>query len=510
MTAAVTVSRPPLRFCCCLSAPRCRGLLMLLGILVCLTPTRAQDLGLKAPPQRQPILLVNAHLHLMYEKPIPHGWMIFDHGIIQGVGLGPPPVPFPGAQVIDVGGRHVYPGLIASSTQLGLAEIAAVRATNDFREVGQVTPEVRAAVAINPDSTLIPVTRSNGILTAAVFPEGGRIAGRVSVVRLEGWTWEEMTILDDAGLAVQWPVMRTIVAPWMERSEQEQGDDVRRALDEINDAFRTARAYLSARAADPALPIDLRWESMRSVFPPAPGSDATPLPRARLQRPVFVAAQDVDQISAAVALGAEHGLRIVIVGGRDAPLVADLLLRHNVPVIITGTHTFPRRADSPYDDAFTLPARLHAAGVKFAIASADRTAHERNLPYNAATAVAFGLDHEAAIKSLTLWAAEILGVDHVVGSLQPGREATFIITDGSPLEITTKIERAFIAGREIDLSNKQTHLAAKYRERYRQRDAASSSTPARHTPATTPAGPASATGPAPGPAPTPSQNMPGP
>jgi imidazolonepropionase-like amidohydrolase len=187
--------------------------------------------------------------------------------------------------------------------------------------------------------------------------------------------------------------------------------------------------------------------------------------------PVFIAAGDADQITAAVTWAAERGLRPVIVGGRDAEQCASLLKRHDVPVIITGTHAFPKRADSPYDDAYTLPARLAAAGVRFCIASADRTAHERNLPYNAGIAVAYGLDPEAALKAVTLWPAQILGVEKDVGSLEVGKAATLFLASGDPLDVTTVITGAYIDGRAIDLGNKQSALAEKYREKYRQKRA---------------------------------------
>jgi imidazolonepropionase-like amidohydrolase len=467
-----------------LSSSPLRTLRTALLSLLLAAAASAQDLAPKAPPQAKPILIINATIHPVTSTTLQSGWILFDRGVIQGIGMGPPAMKVSGAETIDAKGKHVYPGLFAANTQLGLAEIGAVRASNDFTETGEVTPEVRAASAINPDSTLIPVTRSNGVLTAAVFPEGGRIPGQVSVIRLDGWTWEDMAVKADAGVAVEWPNMRPVVATWMERSEQEQADDIRKSVAVIDDAFKNAKSYLAARGADPSQPIDLRWEALRGVFPAASADSSHPTSNIQhptsTQLPVFVLAQDVDQITAAVTWSLQNGLKLVLVGGRDAPMVADLLKRHDIPVIITGTHAFPKRSDSPYDDAYTLPARLNAAGIKFAIASADRTAHERNLPYNAAMAVAYGLDRDAALKSVTLWPAEIFGLSRQLGSIETTRSATLIITDGDPLEVTTHIERAFIDGREIDLSNKQTRLAEKYREKYRQKEssaAASKSEP---------------------------------
>jgi imidazolonepropionase-like amidohydrolase len=428
-----------------------------------------QDLTVKAPPQRGPIAIVNAQIHPISGPRIERGYVVFEDGRITDVGEGDYTVSDE-VLVLDVEGRHVYPGLIGGNTQVGLAEIAAVRASNDHREVGGITPEVRAAVAVNPDSTLIPVTRTNGVLTVCTFPTGGRIPGRASVMQLEGWTWEEMAVKPDAGLVIEWPSMRPVSAWWMDRSESEQTEDARRAHAAIEDAFAVAEAYLRTRDADPSHPIDLRWEAMRGSLGKDSGGagaiESSAHPAGQL--PVFISANEVEQIVAAVTWGVKRGLKVVIVGGRDAELAADLLKRHDVPVMVNGTHTFPKRSDSAYDDAFTLPARLHAAGVRFSIASADRTAHERNLPYNAATAVAYGLDHDQALRSITLSAAELLGVGAELGSLDVGKRATLIVTSGDPLEIRTNVELAFIEGRQIDLSNKQTHLAEKYREKYRQ------------------------------------------
>jgi imidazolonepropionase-like amidohydrolase len=423
-----------------------------------------QDLTVKAPPQRGPIALVNGKVHPVSEPPLERGYVLFDRGRIVEVGEGEFAAP-DGVLVLDVEGRHIYPGLIGGNTQVGLAEIAAVRASNDHREVGGITPEVRAAVAVNPDSTLIPVTRTNGVLTVCTFPTGGRIPGRASVMQLEGWTWEEMAVREDAGLVIEWPTLRTVSAWWMDRSESEQQEESRRAHAAIDEAFDAAEAYLLARDADDSHPVDLRWEAMRGVL--GKSNPRTDGPQ-RERLPVFITANEIEQIVSAVTWGVKRGLRVVIVGGRDAELAADLLKRHDVPVMINGTHTFPKRSDSAYDDAFTLPARLQAAGVRFSIASADRTAHERNLPYNAATAVAYGLDRDAAIRSITLSAAEVLGVGAELGSIEAGKRATLIVTGGDPLEIRTNVELAFIDGRQIDLSNKQTHLAEKYREKYRQ------------------------------------------
>jgi len=437
------------------------------------TVAGAQDLTPKAPAQAGPIVIVGATVHPVSGPAIEDGVVWFDGGVIAGVSTA---AEFRDLETrvrwrapltrVDAGGKHVYPGLIAPYSQLGLTEIQSIQQTVDTSEAGGVSPEVRAVVAVNPDSTLLPVTRSNGVLTAGVFPTGGTVSGQPSVIRLDGWTTPEMTVEESIGIVMRWPNVRPFESRFFGRgegqSDEEQAKAIRRNLDEVERIFDTAAAYAAAKAADPAAPTDLRWEGMRSVFP-ARDAAAGGAPAGRL----YVLAQDVDQITSAVAFATARGIRVVIVGGRDAPMCAELLKRHEVPVIVLGTHVLPRRDDAGYDEPYTLPARLEAAGIAFAIANNDDTAHERNLPYSAAMAAAHGLDRERALRAVTLSAAEVLGVADRLGSLEVGKSATLLVTDGDPLAVTTKVERAYIDGRAIDLSNKQTKLAEKYRGRYR-------------------------------------------
>lgn len=417
-----------------------------------------QDLGVKAAPQTRPIAIVGATAYPVSGPPIEDCVVVFDKGVLTRVsGGGGYFDASPDVDVINATGLRVYPGLISAYTQLGITEIPTVRASNDFNEAGSISPEARSVVAVNPDSWLFPVTRANGILTAGVFPSGGVVPGRAGVVRLDGWTWEQMAVDDDAGLVVSWPMMRTVTAWWMTESEEDQLKNIRQNLHTIDEAFKTAKAYIAAKDADPGVPVDLRWEAMRGVFPGGAG-----------QNRVFIMAGALDQITAAVSWAAPLGLRPVIVGGAEAPLAAELLKKHDVPVIVMGTHNLPRRDDSAYDEAFTLPARLEAAGVTWCLASGEETPHDRSLPHNAGRAAAYGLSKEAALRSITLSAAEVLGVADRLGSLETGKAATLIITDGDPLEVTTRVTGAFIDGRKIDLSSKQSVLAEKYRAKYRQ------------------------------------------
>ncbi len=421
----------------------------------------AQDLTHKAAAQDHPIVLSGCTVHPISGEAIQDGYVHFKDGKIVNVGKEPiPRFADSTVQIIDAKGMHVFPGMISADTQLGLVEFPPVNVTVDTGEVGDVTPEVRPSTAVNPDSTLLPVTRTNGVLVVGVMPTGGAVAGQVSVMRLDGWTWEDMTVKGTAGVLVNWPNVRPITAWWMDRSADDQLKEIRERISTIEETFETAKAYAAARAADPASATDLRWEAMRGVY--AQGKD-------RLT--VFITANERDQITSAVSWAAKAGVKAVIVGGRDAAECADLLKKHDVGVIVEGTFAFPRRDDAPYDDAYSLPARLKAAGVRFCLTSGDRTANERNLPYSAGMAVAHGLDLDSAHKAVTLWPAQILGIDDRYGTLEEGKSATLIVTDGDPLEVTTNTRMAFIDGRAIDLSNKQSRLAEKYREKYRQQGA---------------------------------------
>jgi len=439
----------------------------LVGMLITAGTALAQDLTVKAPPQAAPIAIINAAIHPVSGENIANGYIVFEMGRITKIGAGEASTDqfSPGTRIIDAGGKkHVYPGMVSPYTQLGLTEIQSVPSSIDTSETGRITPEVIAVTAVNPDSTLIPVTRSNGILAAAVFPLGGIVSGQPSVIRLDGWTTADMTIRRSIGQVLSWPNMRTFTAWWMDQTDEDQLKNIKRDTDAITKLFETARAYSDAKAGDPASPTDLRWEGMKPLFADASTKDGQNMPRAKL----YIRANSVDQILAAVSFGQVQKLPIVIIGGRDAVLCADVLKKDNIPVIVLGTHNLPQREDEAYDEAYTLPARLHAAGIMFAMSHSDDTAHERNLPYQAAMAVAYGLDPDIALKSVTLWSAQISGVGDEIGSLDLGKSATLIVTDGDPLETTTRISSAFIDGREIDLSNKQTKLAEKYRARYKQ------------------------------------------
>ena len=430
-------------------------------------------------------MLTGATVHPVSGADLADAQVLFDGGRIRAIGrnLALPP----NTQVIDVRGKHVYPGLVATDTVLGLVEISSVRATVDTREVGAINPNARAEVSINPDSELLSVARTNGVLTALSAPQGGSgtlVSGTSALVKLDGWTWEDMTLRAPVGLHIRWPQLAINDDPRFPKSPADQRKDAEKQLRQIKDTFDTARAYLKARrSGDKSHEIDLRWEAMIPVL------DG--------KIPVFVHADEVKQIQSALAWAEAEKLSLVLVGATDAWRVAARLKERNIPVIVSPVMRLPLRRSDPYDAPYTNPAKLQAAGVRFALSTDSDDAHlARNLPYQAAMAASFGLPKEEALKAITLYPAQILGLGDRLGSLEVGKDATVIVTDGDPLEITTHVELAFIQGRAIDLGNRQWRLYRKYQQKYEQQKrspairAGEATAPARPTASTSAAPPA--------------------
>jgi imidazolonepropionase-like amidohydrolase len=407
-------------------------------------------------PQTAPIVITGATIHTVSGPVIDNGALLFDRGRIVAVGeAGEVKIP-DDAQRIDGKGQHVYPGLFEAHSHLGLVEVSAVRASRDQSESGSMNPNVRAHVSVNPDSELIPVTRANGVLLALSAPSGGRISGQASVMQMDGWTFENMTLRPGAAMVVSWP---SVPHEFEKADAKDKSKDGSKTdpVDSLRDFFDEGRAYLAARAADnSAQQTDVKLEALRPVF--------------ERKMPLLVAANSLAVIQSAVAFCIEQNVRLIILGGYDAPLCAELLKKHNVPVIVSAVYRLPRRRHDGVDAAYTLPSRLRDAGVRFCISGSDssRTSNARNLPYHAATAVAHGLPADEALKAITLYPAQILGVAKRVGSLERGKDATLILTTGDPLQTPTQVTAAWIRGRKVDLSSRHVRLYEKYREKYRQ------------------------------------------
>ncbi len=357
------------------------------------------------------------------------------------------------APIIDGRGLEMYPGLIDAWSNIGLTEISSVPATNDSSETGDFNPQLLAFSAIHAESEHIPVARANGVTAAVSAPSGGIISGQATFLHLDGWTPDEMAILKSAGMVVAFPSLdargRTGGAPAALRREpfSESRKAYETRVKEISELLEQARHYEKARSANPSAAKDARLEAL------------VPVIAGRL--PVFIRADSARDIRNAVEFAGRERLRIVIQGGREADRVADLLRKADVPVILDSIVRLPAREDDPYDRPFTVPAKLAKAGVKFALTSPS-SADARNLPYEAGIAEAYGLPHLDALHSITLGPADILGVADKLGSIEPGKLADLVVTDGDILELRTKIKYVFIAGKRVSLETRHTRLYQEY------------------------------------------------
>jgi imidazolonepropionase-like amidohydrolase len=406
------------------------------------------------------VSIVHATVHTLAGQTIADGTVSFRKGRI--VEVGPSLAPLPGAEVVDATGLHVYPGLIDANTAVGLTEIGSVAGSVDIAETGDLNPGVNTAIAVNPDSELIPVTRANGLTHVVSAPAGGLVSGTSALIRLDGWTWEDLTAATPVGLHVRWPSFRirreSLVGP-PPPSEEDQKKERDERLKRIRDLFESARAYAKARRAqgNGGKPLDSN-PALEAMIPVLDGAI-----------PVIVHAGEIRQLRSVLEWADRDRLRIVIAGEGDVWRVADELAARKIPVILTSVLSLPERRDEPYDTAYTAAAKLHEAGVEFCIASSGSgfgASMTRNLPYHAAMAAAFGLPREVALEALTLAPARILGVESALGSIEVGKSASLILTDGDPLEIRTRVERAFIDGRPVALSdNRHERLYRRYRDR---------------------------------------------
>lgn len=410
-----------------------------------------------AAASAESLLLTGATVHTVSGETIPAGQVLIKDGKISAVGK---TVSAADAKTVDLAGLHLYPGMIALNTDLGLVEIGAVRATRDQSEVGEFTPEVQSWLAVNPDSELLPVARANGVAYFQPTPQGGVVAGQSGLVALDGWTIEEMLVKPAIALHLYWPSASLDITPREQnrgraRPLEEQDKERREKIKDIDDFFQEARAYAKAREAAKEGDNFLRipsWEAM--------------LPVLRGEVPIAVHADDARQIRAAVKWAATNQFKIILAEARDAWKVASLLASNNVPVIYNHVFTQPPRDTENYDVQFAAPGVLQKAGVKVAMGlSSYRASLAKNLPYEAAQAAAFGLPAEEALKSITLYPAQIAGVADRLGSIETGKDATLVLTDGDILDIRSNVKRMWIAGREVSLENRHTRLYEKYKNR---------------------------------------------
>ncbi|WP_129715595.1 amidohydrolase family protein [Pedobacter sp. SYP-B3415] len=403
-----------------------------------------------AKKQDRTIAITGATIHVGNGTVVQNGTIVFSNGKIVSVtpnGQAPQD-----ASVISASGKHIYPGFIAPVTNLGLTEIEAVKATIDFREIGTYNPHVRSLIAYNTDSKVQPTLRSNGVLMAQVTPQGGVLAGSSSVVQLDAWNWEDAVLRADDAIHLNWPQtprFRGGFGRFAQQSPEALQEATNKSIDELKAFFAEAKAY--AEIAKPEV-TNTRFEAMRRLF--------------NGQEKLFVTADSQKDIVAAIRFAKGMGLNPVLVGGDEAYLVANFLKENNVAVVVKQPHSLPANNDDDVNMPYKNAARLANAGLTVVL-SIEGYWQQRNLPFMAGTAAAWGMDREKAVSAVTLNTAKILGIDKTAGSLEAGKDATLFVSAGDALDMkTNKVEKAFIQGRDINLDNLHKQLDKKFSDKY--------------------------------------------
>lgn len=436
-------------------------LLLILGL-----PVSAQQIG--DPTTQQGVLppqgtyvIRNARIVTVSGPVIENGTVVISAGKIAAVGTN---VNVPAnAQHIDGKGLSVYPGMIDASTSMGLVEVGqGAPGTVDLSEVGDLNPNAKAITAVHPYSAHIAITRVDGVTSTVTLPIGGLISGQATLINLLGTTPKEMAVVPQAALVVNLPRVAGGGGGFGPQPQPianlpEVLSGIQRQVDRIKEMFRDAEAYGRAHdayAKDPKLPRPDRNLVLEALVPYARG-----------EKPVIMRAEREAEIRAALRFAEELKLKPIILGGNDAAKVVKALKEKDVPVILTGIFSLPMREDDPYDILYTVAARLHEAGVRFCISSDDRGANVRNLPQYAGMAAAHGLPPAEALKAVTLYPAQIMNVGDRLGSIEVGKMANLVVTNGDLLEVRTEIRRVFIDGRDIPLTSRHTDLYDAFRNR---------------------------------------------
>lgn len=418
-------------------------------LLTCAQLVTAQESEVPSPgaPQQGKIYLTHATIHTGDGRVLNNATIGFENGKIISLDENPAAKP-DGGKVIDCTGKQIYPGIIAPCTHTGIDEIEAVRATNDYAEVGTFNPDSRAIIAYNTDSRVTPTIRSNGVLYAQSYPSGGWISGTTAVVQLDAWNWEDALVKED-GICMNWPSMFN--AKWAgETLTFELNKDYDKQLRSLKDYFAEAKSYYEIGNH---AKTNLRFEAMKGLFDKS--------------KNLYVAVDYVKEILNVIAFAETYGVNLVIVSGRDSYMIADVLAKKKIPVILGNPHSLPGYNEEDIDQPYKTPGELQKAGVLFCLSIPGGFWQERNLMFEAGTAAAYGLTKEEALATITSNAAKILRVDDRIGTLVKGKDASLIVSEGDVLDMkTSNIDMAFINGRQVDLSNKQKALNDKYSKKY--------------------------------------------
>lgn len=433
-----------------------KRVLVIITLVVSLGRVNAQEDVYPVKASTGLVFITNATIHIGNGQVIENGTIKINNGKIEQVGAG---MSIPAdVKVFDVKGKQVYPGMILPNTDVGLKEIAnGVRASNDYTELGEYNPSVRSIVAYNTDSKIINTLKANGILLACVAPQGGIISGSSSVVQFDAWNWEDAAYKMENGIHLNMP-------SFIVRQGRRGGfpgfpgagpapDPTKEALDkiqEVKDFFAQAKSYLQETAHKE---VNLKYEALKGLFDK--------------KQKLFIHADQVKQMLIAIDFVKEFGFDVVLVGASESWQIADLLKQNNIAVILNEQHSLPATEDDDVDQPYKTPAALQAAGVLFALNDDSDNTRYRNLAFNAGTAAAYGLTKEQALQAITLNAASILGIADKTGSIEAGKDANIIVSEGDLLDMKSSIiTHAFIQGRLVSLDNKQHQLYERYKYKY--------------------------------------------
>ncbi len=425
---------------------------ILIGILAWSTLTIAQT-PVPAPAQSKPIALTGGVAHLGNGQVINNSVIGFDKGKLTIVADASANPNLSGYEVINISGNHVYPGFILLNSQVGLQEVSAIRAMNDYSERGEINPNVRALISYNTDSEFIPTFRFNGVLLAEATPTGGTISGTSSVMEMEGWNWEDAVHTVDVAVHMNWPALirRQFDFNTFNFSES-PNKDYDKQVSELSQFFNEAKSYGQLASKE----SNLKFDAMQGLF------DGT--------RILMVHANNPKEIIESIRFAQRHGVqRITLVAGSGAYGVADFLKENKIPVILPDTHNLPDRTDDDVDMPYKLPALMTQAGVMVSLYNAGSLHGGRNIPFQAGTASAYGMGKEEALKLITSNAAIALGIDKRVGTLEVGKDATLFVSAGDALDMrTNNLSHAFISGKLVTLPGNQQELYERFSKKYGQ------------------------------------------
>ncbi len=425
--------------------------IIFLIIFVAASGLTAQTRVVPAPDQEKPILLRGATIHVGNGEVFENGVIAFNNGEIIAVGeAGSTRLPRLAFEEVDVSGKHIYPGLILLGSDLGLAEVSAVRATLDRSEQGEYNPNVRSIVAYNTDSELIPTFRFNGILLTQTTPRGGFISGSSTVVQLDAWNWEDAAYATDIAIHMSWPAKEFGPRWWLGETDTRKNPNYDKTVQEINELFSDAKNYSKLNDKEA---VNLKLEAMQGLFD---GSKA-----------LFIGSNDAKSIVSAVKMARKHGVeRIVIEGGYESLLIKDFIVNEGIPVVLNDIHGLPERDHEDTVFPYKMAKAFFDAGIEIIISGGSGYS-ARSMPFYAGTAVAYGLPYEEAVKAMTATPAKALGIADRAGTLEQGKDAMIIVVEGDLLDMrTSNVEHAFIRGRKIQLDARQQWLYKKYSEKY--------------------------------------------